>query len=228
MVLDQLQIQILQGSTQASDAPKVEASPFLSVLLVPECIYLSTDTATSCLLDAIEKLVEALRIEEFLKLLVEDLELVLEVLVVVTMTDAVDEFLAGLQVTRLGASVKLVLESVLDVLLQVLGDVIPVGDVPDPCHRHSAHELISKTRQLGLEEPDNMAVRWQGSFRLSFAGAGLLKAKVAIFIIHVVYHQAVRVQGLVNAVGQSCMVVGSVVALVTASDLARVDEVQVC
>jgi len=45
-------------------------------------------------------------------------------------------FLTGAKVARVRAAMQLVLKAMLDVILEILGDVIPMGDVTDACERH--------------------------------------------------------------------------------------------
>ena len=47
-----------------------------------------------------------------------------------------NDFLTGSKVARVGAAMQFVLQSMLDVILEVLGDVVPMGDVTDARERH--------------------------------------------------------------------------------------------
>lgn len=100
-------------------------------------------------------------------------------------------------------------------------------DVPDSRHWDCAHELVGEAGQLRLEQSHDMAIRSESGLGLSLVRVRVLEAKVAIFIVHVVYHQAVGVESLVDVVGEAGVVVRPVVSLVAAADLPTVDEVEV-
>ena len=72
-------------------------------------------------------------------------------MIVVSIPDPIDQFLARFQVAWLCAPVKFVLQPVLNVQFQVLRNVVTMSNVADTSHRHWAHELVSKRRQLGFE-----------------------------------------------------------------------------
>lgn len=130
-----------------------------SRFIVPEGVDLLANGAiVYALFDAVQDLVEALRVEELLELLVEDFELVAEILIVVTIADAIDQLLARLQVARLSTSMKLILQSMLDLQLEVLRDVVAMSYVTDASHGHCDHELISETRQLSLQKANDVTV----------------------------------------------------------------------
>ena len=85
-----------------------------SGLVVPEIVYLlAYSTIVHAFLDTVQNLIEALRIEEFFKFFIEYLKLMFEVMVVVTVTHAINQLFACLQVTRLSTPMQLVLKSVL-------------------------------------------------------------------------------------------------------------------
>ena len=153
----------LQRSAQGSDAVQEvtcgRCHAMDSGLAVPEGVNLLRNGTVTALLDAVKDLVEALRIEELLELLVEYLELALEILIVVAVAHAVYQLFARLQVAWLSTSMQLVLQSMLDIILKVLRDVIAMRNVADARHGHLTHELISKTRQLSLQKAHNMAIR---------------------------------------------------------------------
>ena len=72
-------------------------------------------------------------------------------MVVVSIPDPIDQFLARFQIAWLCAPVKFVLQPMLNVEFQVLGNVVAVSNVTDARHWHRAHELVSKGRQLGFQ-----------------------------------------------------------------------------
>ena len=49
-----------------------------------------------------------------------------------------------------------------------------MSDVADSCHRHRDHKLVSKARQLRLQQTDDVAVGWDGTGRRSFTHEALL------------------------------------------------------
>ena len=51
---------------------------------------------------------------------------------------------------------QLVLESVLDLVLEIFRDIVPMCNVSDP--RDTLHELVSEGRQVCLDAPHNEAV----------------------------------------------------------------------
>lgn len=131
----------------------------------------------------------------------------LEVVVVVSIPDSIDEFLTGLKVTGLSASVKLVLKSMLDVQFQVLRDVVTMSYVSDPGHGHSHHELVCKAGQLLLEQSDDVTI-----------------SQAALFAW---LDQTLQIELLVDIVGESSTMIWSEVPLVSALNLSCVDEVEV-
>lgn len=148
----------------------------------------------------LEQLVKVDCVEELLQLPVENLHLVLEVprKRVVT-SDPVDDVLASAQIAWVRAPVQLVLKRVLDLVFEVLGDVVPVRDIPDPRQRHSLHELVRERGQVSLDATNDEAV--------------LLSLELVVEL-------------LVQPVRDSCMVVRPEVPLLAAMDVARRDEVK--
>ena len=53
---------------------------------------------------------------------------------------------------------QLVLESVLDLVLEIFRDIVPMCDVSDPSQGDTLHELVSEGRQVCLDAPHNEAV----------------------------------------------------------------------
>ena len=54
---------------------------------------------------------------------------------VITAPHPGNDFLTGAKVARVRAAMQFVLEAMLDVILEVLGDVVPMGNVADACER---------------------------------------------------------------------------------------------
>lgn len=151
-IMNERHVQILDWGSQASDATKVETAAFLGVLVVPELFNLGRKLiVSSALFNTIEKFVEALSIEKFLQLLVENFKLWFEILVVVSMSDPVYQLLASFQITWLSAPVEFILQPMFDLRFQVLWNIIPMSNITDPCHWDCAHELICKTWKLYLD-----------------------------------------------------------------------------
>ena len=94
---------------------------------------------------------------------------------------------------------QLVLEGVLDLVLEIFRDIVPMRDVSDPSQGNTLHELVSEGRQVCLDAPHNEAV---------FFGKELL------------------VQLLVELVSDASMVIRSVVALLATCDMSSSDEVK--
>ena len=84
------------------------------MFLMPKSINLPPKPSSTPL-DSIQQLIEALSIEELLQLLVKYFELLFKVSIIVAVPDSIDEFLASLEITGLGAPVQLVLQAMLDV-----------------------------------------------------------------------------------------------------------------
>jgi hypothetical protein len=53
---------------------------------------------------------------------------------------------------------QLILESMLNVILEIFWDIVSVGDISDSSHGHCAHKLVGETWQLSFEKSNNMAV----------------------------------------------------------------------
>ena len=79
-----------------SDSAQIErGSSFLS-LVVPEHIDLSWNSAVPCsFLNSVQQFVQALGIEEFFELFVEDLELILKIWIIVSISDSLNQLLAS-------------------------------------------------------------------------------------------------------------------------------------
>ena len=90
-------------------------------------------------------------VEELLKFGGEEAKLVDEIVVVLSVVrvngEPLEHGIDGDEVLRARVAVDLVLKRVLDLLLQVLGDVVAVRDVADARHRHRARELARKAGQ---------------------------------------------------------------------------------
>ena len=114
-------------------------------------------------------------------------------------SDPINDVLARPQITRVGTPVQLVLQCVLYLVLEVFGDVVPVGDVPDARQGNCLHELVGERGQVRLDASDNEAV----ILRLEFL--------IELFM---------------QAIGDACMMVWSEVPLLTTVDVARRDKVQ--
>ena len=114
-------------------------------------------------------------------------------------SDPINDILARPQITRVGTPVQLVLQGVLNLVLEVFGDVVPMGDVPDARQGHCLHELIGERRQVCLDASDNKAV----ILRLEFL--------IELFM---------------QAICDACVMVRSEVPLLTTVDVARRDKVQ--
>lgn len=72
--------------------------------------------------------------------------------------DPIDDVFASAQVTRVRTPVQLVLQRVLDLILEVFGDVVAMSNVPDSCQGHSLHELVCKRGKVCLDTPHNEAI----------------------------------------------------------------------
>ncbi len=114
-------------------------------------------------------------------------------------SDSIHHVLECFEVARVGTSMQFVLQSVLDLILEILGDVITVGNISNTGQRHSLHELICKGGQICLDTPDDKTV----SLSLEL-----------------------RVKLLVQFVGNASVMVGSKMTLFTAMDMSRTDKVQ--
>lgn len=68
---------------------------------------------------SMQYLIKTLSIEELLQLLVENFKLVFKVLIVLTMSNFVDDLLTSFQIGGLATSMELILKSVFDFTLQV-------------------------------------------------------------------------------------------------------------
>ena len=87
----------------------------------------------------------------------------------------------------------------LDFVLEILGDVVAMGDVSDPSQRHCLHELVCKGRQICFDTPDYKAI-------------GLCLE--------------LRVKLLVQFVSNASVMIGSKVTLFTAMNMPCADKVQ--
>mmetsp|Transcript_64371 Transcript_64371/g.184879 ORF Transcript_64371/g.184879 Transcript_64371/m.184879 type:complete len:364 (-) Transcript_64371:129-1220(-) len=93
-------------------------------------------------------LVQASCVEELLQLLVEDLKLSHEGFrVAVRLPALLDQVVARDHVAWVCAPMQLVLQIMLDIILQILGDVVTVGDVTDARHGYRTGELVGKGRE---------------------------------------------------------------------------------
>jgi len=116
-------------------------------------------------------------------------------------SDAIHELLASFEVTRVSASVQLVLQPVFNLVLQVRRDVVAMRDVSDAGQWHSLSKLICKTRQVCLDRTHDEGI----------LGSGQILVQTAIQVICSV-RMVVRSE------------MGSIFG---AEDLTRADEVEV-
>ena len=105
-------------------------------------------------LDGVEHFGEAARVEEIAQLLREHAKLVHERAGVVGAGrgDALQHGLRGDEVLGARVAVELVLQRVLDLLLQVRGDVVAVRDVADARQRHARCEALAEGWHLALQQ----------------------------------------------------------------------------
>ena len=107
----------------------------------------------------LEEFVEVDCVEKFLQLSVKDLHLVLEVGGEgIVRPDPLHHILASAEVAWVRTPVQLVLQRMLDLVFEIRGYVVAMGNVPDPSQRHCLHELVCKRGQVCLDTTDDEAV----------------------------------------------------------------------
>jgi hypothetical protein len=83
----------------------------------------------------------------------KDFKLFDKIMVVVSIMNFVQYPFTGVQIGRSSTPMQFILQSVFDLLLKVLRDIIPVGDVSDPSHRNCHHKLVTERRQVLVDKP---------------------------------------------------------------------------
>mmetsp|Transcript_62421 Transcript_62421/g.147166 ORF Transcript_62421/g.147166 Transcript_62421/m.147166 type:complete len:612 (-) Transcript_62421:399-2234(-) len=152
-------------------------------------------------LELMKPVLETSRVEELLKLDHEDAHLLLEGPAVVAVLGLVPDTLRRHQVLRPSAAMQLVLEVVLDVVLHVLRDVAPMGDVSDARQRYGGSVGGGVGGEEGADLADDVGVGGR---------------------------ERHPVQSLVDVAGEVGVVVRAIVPpVLEALDLVRAEEVEV-
>ena len=167
--------------------------------------------------DAIKDLVKPLGVEEFLQLVVENAELVLEALAVVAILDSIPHVFASSHITWFGAPVKLLFECNSYFIFQIRRNVISLSNCSDSCHWYRAGELVRKTWQLRFEKSNNVAVGFASRGLITLGFLGLL----------IIDKNEFGITNFENAQGIPSLVIWSKMPLFSAFNVASTYEIEI-